>query len=116
MLLDCRFVEILPEHLDIGGDMQRLDIGELTELVVVTLSEKSAYGVQVSGARVPVMDSDSEKFQVAAGRLVAGVGDDRRHDHLSPNGRRDPRHLSGGGNGQQGGLGGDQVWYGFSVT
>ena len=76
MLLDRRLLEILPKRLDIGGDMQRLDIGELTELVVVTPSEEPACGVQVSCARVPVADGDAEEFQVAAGRLVAGVGDE----------------------------------------
>ena len=35
VLLDRRLLEIFPERLDLGRDMQRLDIGELAKLVVV---------------------------------------------------------------------------------
>jgi hypothetical protein len=33
VLLDRRLLEILPKTLDIGGDVQRLDVGDLANLV-----------------------------------------------------------------------------------
>ncbi len=40
MLLDRRLLEILAEHLDIGGDAQRLDVGELAQLMVLAPGEE----------------------------------------------------------------------------
>jgi hypothetical protein len=40
VLLDRRLPEILPKSLDIGGDVQRFDIGDLAELVMVAPGEE----------------------------------------------------------------------------
>ena len=40
MLLDRWFLEILAERLDIGGDVERLDIGDLADLVPVAPGEE----------------------------------------------------------------------------
>ena len=42
VLLDRRLLEVLAERLDIGGDMQRLDIGDLADLVLVAPGEEPA--------------------------------------------------------------------------
>ena len=42
MLLDRRLLEILAERLDIGGDVQRLDVGDLADLVMVAPGEEPA--------------------------------------------------------------------------
>jgi hypothetical protein len=47
MLLHRRLFEILPQCLDVGGDMQRLDIGELAKLVVLTPGEEPADRMQL---------------------------------------------------------------------
>ena len=40
VLLDRRLLEILAKRLDIGGDMQRLDIGDFADLVLVAPGEE----------------------------------------------------------------------------
>jgi hypothetical protein len=35
MLLDRRFFEMLPKRFDVGRDMQRLDVGQLADLVLL---------------------------------------------------------------------------------
>jgi hypothetical protein len=47
VLLDGGFLEVLAECLDIGRDMQRLDIGELTKPVTLAPGEEPAGGMQV---------------------------------------------------------------------
>ena len=42
VLLDRRLLEILAERLDVGGDVQRLDVGELADLVVLAPGEEPA--------------------------------------------------------------------------
>src|SRR5271166_2614443 len=44
VLLDRRLLEILPKRLDIGRDMQRLDIGDLADLVVIAPGEETDTG------------------------------------------------------------------------
>ena len=50
--------------------------------------------MQVGHAGVLVADGGGEEFQEAARRLVAGVGDDRRHDDRCRGGRGDPGALA----------------------
>ena len=88
--------------------MQRLDVGELTELVMLAPGEEPADGMQIGHAGVLVADGRGEEFQEAAGRVVAGVGDDRRHDDRGRDGGGDPRRLGGRDDGQLAGL----VWFG----
>ena len=67
----------LPERLDVGGDVHRLDVGDLAELVLVAPGEEPADGAVVGHARVRVADGGGEEFDEAARGLVAGIGDQR---------------------------------------
>ena len=91
MLLDRRLLEILGHRLDIGGDMQRLDIGDLANLVLVAPGEEPATGPIIGHAGILVPDRRGEEFQEPARRLVAGGGDDARHDDAVA--RRDDQAL-----------------------
>jgi hypothetical protein len=79
MLLDRRLLKILPKSLDIGGDMQRLDIGDLADLVMVAPGEEPLGGSLIGHAGIFVADGGGEKFEEAASGLVAGGGDHPRH-------------------------------------
>lgn len=79
--LTRRLFKILAERLDIGGDVQRLDIGELAEFVVIAPVEEPRDGAIVRLPRVLVADGGGEEFQKAAGGMVAGGGDHARHQH-----------------------------------
>ncbi len=79
MLLDRRLLEILPKRLDIGGHVQRLDVGDLAEPVMVAPGEEPDAGMIIRHAGVFVADGGGEEFEEAAGGLVAGGGDDARH-------------------------------------
>ncbi len=80
MLLDRRLLEILPKGLDIGGDVQRLDIGEVADLVMIAPGEEPDAGMIIRHAGVFVADGGGEELEEAAGGLVAGGGDHARHD------------------------------------
>ncbi len=67
------------KRLDIGRDVQRLDIGELADPVLLAPGEESADGGHVGRAGVPVADGRGEEFGEAAGRAFAGIGDDAGH-------------------------------------
>jgi hypothetical protein len=54
VLLDRRLLEILAERLDIGGDVQRLDIGDLSNLVLIAPGEEAYAGVVIGRPRVLV--------------------------------------------------------------
>ena len=58
--------------------------------------------MKIGRAGVPVADGDAKEFKKATCGMVTGVGDDRRHDHLRPNGGRDLWHVGGWGDGQLG--------------
>ena len=73
VLLDRRLLEVLAERLDIGGDVERLDIGDLADLVLVAPGEEPHGGAIVRHARVFVADGGGEEFQKAARGLVAGA-------------------------------------------
>ena len=45
MLLDGRLLKILAERLDIGGDVQRFDIGDLADLVLIAPGEEPHAGI-----------------------------------------------------------------------
>jgi hypothetical protein len=40
VVIDRRLLKILTERFDVGGDMQRLDVSDLADLVPVDLSKK----------------------------------------------------------------------------
>jgi hypothetical protein len=56
VLLDRRFLEISAKRLDVGRDVQRLDIGELPDAVVLAPGEEFSHGMQVGQPRVFVAD------------------------------------------------------------
>ena len=93
VLLDRRLFEILAERLDIGGDVQRLDIGDLADLVPVAPGEEPHGGVVIGLPRVLVADGGGEEFQEAARGLVAG----RRRSRAAPRCRRGRRRFSAAG-------------------
>jgi hypothetical protein len=64
-------------------------------------SEEPTDGVHVGRPRVFVADGGGEEFQEATRGMLAGVGDDRRHDDLGCDGAGDPQLLVGWDDGQR---------------
>jgi len=81
VLLDRRFPEVLAERLDIGGDVQRLDVGDLADLVPVAPGEEPHGGVVIGLPCVLVADGRGEEFEETARGLVASLGDHAWHQH-----------------------------------
>jgi hypothetical protein len=73
VLFDRRFLEISAKRLDIGRHVQRLDVGELADAVVLAPGEEFSHGMQVGCAGVPIADGGGEEFQEAARGVVAGT-------------------------------------------
>jgi hypothetical protein len=76
------------QNLYIGRDMDRLDVCELADLVLLDPGEEVARGPVVDHAGVFVADRRGEKFDEAPRGLVAGVGDDGRHGQRAAQRRR----------------------------
>jgi hypothetical protein len=95
VLLDHRLFKIPSKRLDIGGDMERLDIGDLADLVLVAPGEEPRGGAIVRHAGVFVADGGGEEFQEAARGLVAGGGDHARYQHAVAAGDAGQRPLVG---------------------
>ena len=93
VLFDRRLLEVLAERLDIGGDVERLDIGDLADLVPVDPGEEPHGGAIIGLPRVLVADGGGEEFKEAARGLVAGLGDHAR----APRRRGDPQRFSAAG-------------------
>jgi hypothetical protein len=72
VLLDCQSLEIFSQRLDIGRDVQRLDIGELAELVMLAPAKEPVDGMEVSRPRVLVAEGSGDEFRSAG--VFAGVG------------------------------------------
>ena len=77
--------------------MQRLDVGELADLVLLAPGEEPADGRHVGHARVPVADGGGEELQKPPGRVLAGIGDDAGHHD---GGRSRERNTGGPADGQ----------------
>ena len=75
VLLDRRLLKILAHSLDIGGDMQWLDIGNLADLVMVAPGEEPSCGPVIGHAGIFVADGGGEEFEETADGLVASGGD-----------------------------------------
>ncbi len=86
MLLDRRLLEILAKDLDIGRDMQRLDIGDLADLVIIAPGEEPTARPIIGHAGILVPDRRGEEFQEPARRPIAGGGDDARHQQAVASG------------------------------
>ena len=76
VLLDGRRGQRL--GLDIGGDMQRPDRGEL-QTVFFTPAAELGNGLYIGRARILVADRGGEEFEEMLAGFVARSGDDRRH-------------------------------------
>ena len=77
MLLDGWLLEVVFQRLDIGGDAQRLDVGELADTVALAPGEEPVDRMQVGHAGVLVANGGGEEFREAASGVLAGVGDQR---------------------------------------
>ena len=76
----------LLQRLDISGDIERPDRGQRQPAILAPGEELPA-GPRVGPARVRVADVGGEEFDVAPGGLLAGVGDQRRHQMAVDRGR-----------------------------
>jgi hypothetical protein len=56
VLLHRGLLKVLAERLDIGGDVQRLDVGELAELMMLAPGEEPADRMQIGCSGVLVAD------------------------------------------------------------
>jgi hypothetical protein len=79
VLFDGRLCPCRLQCLDIGGDVQRLDIVEFADVVAVEPAEERADGPVIGQAGVAVADLRGEEFEKAAGDIVAGGGDHPRY-------------------------------------
>jgi hypothetical protein len=71
--------------------VERLDIGDLADLVLIAPGEEAHGGVVTGMPRVLVADGGGEEFQKAARGLVAGFGDHARHHDSGVTGDADQR-------------------------
>ena len=69
--------------------MQRLDIGDLADLVMVAPGEEPRGSPVIRHAGVFVADGGGEEFEEAAGGFVAGGGDHARHQDVVARGDRE---------------------------
>jgi hypothetical protein len=76
------------QHLHRGGDVDRLDVGELADLVLLDPGEKMAGGPVIGHAGVLVADGGGEEFEEPARRMSAGAGDHCRHNERAAQRRR----------------------------
>jgi hypothetical protein len=91
-LLDRRFAgRRYLQRFDIGRDMERLDIGEIADSVLVKPGEERAHGAVISHPGVLVADRGGEEFEKAAGGMIAGIGDHHRHRDRAVQGRHNRR-------------------------
>jgi hypothetical protein len=65
VLLDRRFRGLDLQHLQIGGNMERLDIGALANPMLLDPGEEVADGSVIGHARVVIVDRGREKIQEA---------------------------------------------------
>ena len=79
VLLDRRLLEILAKSLDISGHVQRFDIGDLANLVMVAPGEERRGGPVIGHAGILVADGGGEELEETARGFVAPRRDDRGH-------------------------------------
>ena len=93
MLLDGRLGHLALQRLDIGGDVERLDVDEPTDPVALDPGKELCDRPVIRHPGVLVADGGGEELQKPAGGMIAGGGDDRRHGHRGPH-RSDPFWLA----------------------
>jgi hypothetical protein len=69
--LDRRLGSCRLQHLYIGGDVDRLDVGELADLVLLDPGKEVAGGPVIGHAGVLVADGGSEELEEPPGRVIA---------------------------------------------
>ena len=88
VLLDGRLGGRGLQRLDIGGDVDRLDVDELDDAVLLEPGEEMAGGPVIGHPGVLVADVGGEEFEEPARRMIAGIGDRRRHGERAAQRRR----------------------------
>jgi hypothetical protein len=63
----------------IGGDVDRLNVDELDDAVLLKPGEEIAGGTVISQSGVFITDRRGKKLQEPARRMIAGTGDRCRH-------------------------------------
>ena len=91
MLLDGRRAIAATENLDIGGDVMRAHRRERRDVLGVEPGEERAHGDGVGGAGVGVADVGGEEIEKPQAGVLAGVGDQFRHEHRGCGGRPEKR-------------------------
>jgi hypothetical protein len=76
------------QRLQIGGDVKRLDIGELPDAMLLEPGEERARRPVIGQAGVIVLDRSGEEIEEPLCGTVAGPGDHRRHRQRTAQGRR----------------------------
>jgi hypothetical protein len=60
--------------------MDRLNVGQLPDLLPIAPCEKFPRGAEIGDARVVVLDLRGEEIQEAVNRVIAGCCDQHRHN------------------------------------
>ena len=76
------------QRLKVRGDMERLDIVEFADAVLLEPGEERTDGPVIGHARIVVLDRGGEETEETACRPVTGIGDHRRDDERTAE-RRD---------------------------
>ena len=89
VLLDGRRAVAAAENLDVGGDVMRAHRRERRDVLGVEPGEERAHGDGVGGAGVRVADVGGEEIEKPQAGVLAGVGDQSRHQHRGCGSRPD---------------------------
>jgi hypothetical protein len=95
LLLDARRRVGLLQRLDVGANVVRPDHSQ-RQPAAVAPSQEARAGPRIGPSRVRVADVGGKEFNVAPARLLAGVGDQRRH-HMGVRQGGERAGLDGGG-------------------
>ena len=92
-LLDRRRGALAAELLDVGGDVQRLHVGDRGDAGAFAPGQEFPRRLRVGAARVPVADLGGEEFEEALARPAVGRRDEGRDRGVS---RHDARRAAHG--------------------
>jgi len=77
-----------------AGDVQRLDVGEFADAVLLDPAIKVAHGPVIGHAGILIADLSCKEPEEAPGRVIAGASDHRLHGDYAPR-RRHPNRQRG---------------------
>src|SRR4051794_28454426 len=80
VLFDDRLGGGLLQRLDVGRDVQWLDLDQLGDATLFEPGEERAAGPVIGYAGILVADRRGEEFEEATGGMIAGTGDRCRDD------------------------------------